>query len=243
MNKEISATLLRGLKVIVHLSESIGPQSLTQISEELNMSTSSVHRFLQTFKMEGFVYQDPHSKMYSLGFTYLNYANKVLADIEIASILNPWLIKLREETKETVGYYLPSGMIRVCVLEHESALEIRSSVGVGQTHPLHLGASGRAILAFQSVRSQEKILATLNKEDRIILEEKLAMTKELGYAINDEEEISTNVGALSVPVFNHRKQVLGSLSVSGPLFRWNKQTMQPFIPMLIETSEQITNSI
>lgn len=239
---EVSSTVTRAVSVINFLNEVSGPQGVSEISKGLGLSTTIVHRLLTTLKIEGMVFQDPRSKLYSLGTVFLDYANKVLTEIPMAPVIEPWLMSLRNDTGETVGFYMPSGQMRICVLEYESQQEIRRSVGIGKRLPIHIGASGRAILAFQSTELQERLLATLPKDERSQLEQKLEETRALGYATN-EEEISSNVAALSAPVFDKQLRVIGALSISGPLFRWNRQTMKLHVDALLSATEEITHSL
>ncbi|WP_233190939.1 IclR family transcriptional regulator [Sporosarcina sp. P19] len=240
--QEVSSTVVKAISVINYLNEVSGPQGVSDISKGLGLSTTIVHRLLTTLKLEGMVFQDPRSKLYTLGTIFLDYANKILTEMPIAPVVEPWLMSLRNNTGETVGFYMPTGQMRICVLEYESQQEIRRSVGIGKRLPLHLGASGRAILAFQSPEQQERVLGTLSVEERHELEHILQEVQNQGYATN-EEEISSNVAALSVPVFDKQQSVIGALSVSGPLFRWNRQTMEPYIASVIAASKEITDAL
>ena len=239
---EVSATVVRAMSIIHYLNDVSGPKGVSEISEELELSTTIVHRLLTTLKLEGMVFQDPRSKLYSLGTIFIDYANKILTEVPIAPVIEPWLMSLRNETKETVGFYMPTGQMRICVLEYESQQEIRRSVGIGKRLPIHAGASGRAILAFQSEELQERVLATQLPEERAELIARLEETRKLGYALN-EEEITPDVGALSVPVMNAQSIVIGALSVSGPIYRWNEKTMLPYLDVLRSASKEITASL
>ncbi|MEZ7172152.1 IclR family transcriptional regulator [Sporosarcina sp. OR05] len=239
---EVSATVVRAISVINYLNDVSGPQGVSEISKGLGLSTTIVHRLLTTLKMEGMVFQDPRSKLYSLGTVFLDYANKIMSEMPIAPIIEPWLMSLRHDTGETVGFYMPTGQMRICVLEYESLQEIKRSVGIGKRMPLHVGASGRAILAFQSAELQERLLLTLPKDERSRLQELLEETRILGYATN-EEEITPNVAALSAPVFDQQGRVIGSLSISGPLFRWNRKTMESYVSELLNATNEIQHSL
>ncbi|ARD48937.1 IclR family transcriptional regulator [Sporosarcina sp. P37] len=239
---EVSSTVVRAISVINYLNDVSGPQGVSDISKGLGLSTTIVHRLLTTLKLEGMVFQDPRSKLYSLGTIFIDYANKILTEMPIAPVIEPWLMSLRNDTGETIGFYMPTGHMRVCVLEYESQLEIRRSVGIGKRLPIHVGASGRAILAFQSPELQNRLLSTLPLDERQELERLLEETRNQGYATN-EEEITTNVAALSAPVFDKEHRVIGALSVSGPLFRWNRETMEPHIAGLLAATEEITNAL
>lgn len=239
---EVAATVVRAIKIMNYLNETPGPQGVSDISKKLELSSTIVHRLLTTLKVEGMVFQDPRSKLYSLGTIFLDYANKILTEMPLAPVIEPRLIKLRNITGETAGFYVPSGHVRVCALEYESQQEIRRSVGVGKRLPLYIGASGRAILAFQSKELQERILLSVAPEKREQVRRLLEETKENGYAVN-EEEVNKNVSALSAPIFDPQKRVIGALSVSGPTFRWNRQTMKSSIPVLLEATNEISESL
>lgn len=239
---EVSSTVVRAISVINYLNDVSGPKGVSEISKDLGLSTTIVHRLLTTLKSEGMVFQNSHSKLYSLGTIFLDYANKILTEVPIAPVIEPWLMSLRNQTEETVGFYMPTGQIRICVLEYESQQEIRRSVGIGKRLPIHLGASGRAILAFQSSELQERLLATRPPEERDQLRQLLEETRSRGYATN-EEEISSNVAALSAPVFDPENRVIGALSISGPMFRWNRKTMEPHVASLIAATKEITHTL
>ncbi|WP_298788955.1 IclR family transcriptional regulator [uncultured Marinococcus sp.] len=238
---DTSATVLRALKLLNHLKENPGPQSIRYISEELEMSSTIVHRLLTTLKTEGFVFQDPQSKLYSLGVVFLDYANKVVTEFPFSSIIEPWLMKLRNITNETVGFYVPNGQTRLCVLEYESQQEIRRSVGVGKQLPIYAGATGRAILAFQPEERQKQMMKDLPFEEQQILIEKIHDTQKKGYAVS-VGEISSNVSALSVPVYDNQKHIVGALSVSGPAFRFDEESINKYIDTVIQATTEISDS-
>lgn len=208
----------------------------------MGLSTTIVHRLLTTLKLEGLVFQDPRTKHYSLGSVFVDYANKILTEMPIAPVVEPWLSDLRRETGETVGFYMPMGQSRICVLEYESQQEIRRSVGIGKRMPIHLGASGRAIMAFQPDELQSRVVDSLPLEEQDWVRSALTETRTNGYAVN-EEEITSNVAAISAPVLDRKKRVIGSLSISGPMFRWNRQVMQGHVSSLLKAAEEIGNSL
>lgn len=234
-----SATVFRALKVLDHLKEMTGPQSIKNISDDLDVSPTVIHRLLTTLKIEGFVFQDSQSKLYSLGSIFMEYANKILTELPFAPIIEPSLIQLRNITDETVGFYIPNGHIRLCVMEYESRQEIRRSVGVGTQHPVHTGATGRAILSFLSEKTQDEILKNRPFEERKKLRKKLDDTKEKGYAIS-YAEISNSVTAISAPVFDQNNHIIGALSVSGPKYRFNNEQIKVYTTELLNATKEIS---
>jgi len=240
MNTSISTTVLRAIKILNFLRDSAGPKGIKEISEALDISTTVTHRILSTLKMDGMVFQDIGSKKYSLGTVFIEYANKLITDIP--AMIDSDLIKLRDGTQETVGFYMLSGLTRVCVIEHPSQQEISRRAGVGNRIPLQLGASGRTILAFLEDELKNKVLSLLPENERIELTEQLKLVSKTKFSIS-EEELTRNVSALSAPVFGQKGKVIGAIAISGPFFRWNKETMEEHIPFLLETAEKISKSL
>ncbi|VEF49573.1 IclR family transcriptional regulator [Bacillus freudenreichii] len=242
MSSNISSTVLRAIKIINYLNETPHPQGIKDISENLNISPSITHRLLTTLKMEGMVFQETDSKKYSLGTIFIDYASKIITDFPFISLIDPHLDKLKEETQETVGFYMLTGTDRICVSEHVSDQQIRREAGIGNRIPLHLGSSGRVILPYLNKNLQKQLLDHLPVKDRDTLQTKLDEILKTGYSIN-QEELTENVAALSAPVFGTKGKIIGAISISGPSFRWNKESMEPFIPLLLKTVESISKSL
>lgn len=236
-----SATVLRALKVLNHLKDKPGPQSVKNISEDMDISLTIVHRLLTTLKLEGFVFQDPQSKLYSLGSIFIEYANKIVTELPFASVIEPKLIQLRRDTNETVGFYIRNGHMRICVMEYESEQEIKRSVGIGTKHQIHEGATGRALLAFQPVNVQEDVYKNLSVDKAKQLKIKLNDTKDSGYSIS-YEEINDNVTAISAPVYDNQKRVIGAISISGPKFRFDRIRTTKHIGTLLNATKEIEES-
>ncbi|MCY9139780.1 hypothetical protein MOF30_15040 [Peribacillus frigoritolerans] len=132
--------------------------------------------------MDGLVFQDADSKKYSLGTVFLDYANKIITDVPFVSIIDPQLIKLRDETQETVGFYMLTNMVRMCVKEHVSN---------------------------QEISRKGQVLA-------------------IGFRYN---------------LAQAEGKVIGAISISGPVFRWHKESMEQHISLLLKTAESISNSL
>ncbi|MHC0551587.1 IclR family transcriptional regulator [Salinicoccus sp. CNSTN-B1] len=235
---DISTTVLRALKILDHMKETPGPQSISHISRDLDISPTIAHRLLTTLKMEGFVFQDEQTKLYSLGTVFMEYSNRILTQLPFSSLIEPKVLELRNVTEETVGFYIPSGYKRLCLIEYESQQEIRRSTGVGRELPIHSGATGRVLLAYQPDDIREKILATLPDAERQVLEKKIEVVLEHGYALS-YGEITDNVSALSAPVYDQQNRLIGALSISGPSFRFSDEMVQSHVPTLLAATADI----
>jgi DNA-binding IclR family transcriptional regulator len=70
------------------------------------------------------------------------------------------------------------------------------------------------------------------------LEKQLAGIAEAGYATTSEE-LEPGLNAVAVPVRNHRGAVIGSVSISGPAFRFDPER----IPGLVDELKQAGHSV
>ncbi len=239
---ETSLTLQRAIDVLDYLATVDEPQTLTRIADAVNLSPAVAHRLLSTLKSRGLVLQEMPTRRYALGWRMMDYANRILSTMSIAPVIEPYLHLLRDRTQETVTYHVASGQARVCVLEAESAQEVRRRVGIGRRVPLYAGASGRAILAFLPEREQERVLAGLPDETRQRVEKLCQLTRESGYAMSQEES-AKSVAALAAPVFGQQGEVVGAISISGPLFRWTEDAMRPHVSALLEITKEISQML
>lgn len=243
MKQEHSLTLHHAIDILDHLSDVSGLQSLSDIAAAAGITPPAAHRLLATLKARGMVLQDPRTRQYALGLGLLAYANRITASAPFASVIEPYLVQLRDLSGETTTFHVPRGTVRVCVLECESRQEIRRTVGVGRQVPLYAGASGRAILAFQPMTEQDKLISSLDAEEQKTVRARLEETRRLGYAMSFEES-TANVAALAAPLFDRgRDSVLGSVSISGPVFRWHRETMRPFAEKLLEIIHKIEQAV
>ena len=239
MKQEQSLTLHHAIDILDHLASASGLEPLSDIAAAAGITPPAAHRLLATLKSRGLVLQDPGTRRYSLGLAFLTYANRITSSAPFGPVIGPFLDQLRDRTGETTTFHVPRGTVRICVLESESRQEIRRTVGVGRQVPLHAGASGRAILAFQPPTEQEALISSLGEEDRVRVRGLLEATRAAGYATSFEES-TANVAALAAPLFDRKRgRVLGSISISGPVFRWHAETMRPFVEPLLVTIARI----
>jgi DNA-binding IclR family transcriptional regulator len=239
---DLSSTLIKAIDILDLLVASSGPMSLSVIAKQVGFNITVTHRLVSTLRHRGLIIQDPATKGYSLGWRLVNYGDRVLATIPYAALANPWLEQLRDMTGETTTLHVRSGEQRICVLECESRADLRRSVGVGRRGLLHKGASGRAILAFLTESQQKQILAPLSDTERQTVSFLLDDTRARGYAISYEES-ARNVASVAAPVFDAKGNIVSSISISGPLFRWTVEEMVPFIPELLKAAAAIREEL
>ena len=125
-----------------------GPSGLLDISNELELNKSTVHRILNSLICMDYVKQDPDTSKYSLTFKICSLSNQVLSHNSLIDIARPYIQDLAEQTGETVHLVQMEGVNAVYIDKVEAPHNsVRMVSMVGKTIPLYCSGVGKAILA------------------------------------------------------------------------------------------------
>src|SRR5215510_2825095 len=205
---------------------------LTDISQRLGLHKSTTHRLLSLLKKKRLISADATSQLYSLGPGIVELAWIILRQQDVRSVCAPYLERLRQATNETVSLYIRMGDCRVCIEELESGQDIKYSQAAGLAAPLHVGAPGKAFLAYLPPPELEAILATLplvaitpnTLTDRAQLLEELATVRQHGYAVSVGER-SLWASAAAAPIWDWSGKPIAAVSVLGPSQRLTSEVL------------------
>lgn len=235
--------------VLLALSRNDVSIGVSAISRELLLSKAVVHRILQSLVSRDLVRIDPDTREYSLGPSATALGARALRQLDLRTVAREELVSLRNETQETTTLSLLVAEQRTYVDQFVSAQEIKMTVELGRMYPLYAGASSRAILAFlpqpDVVRILQSGLMPLTTEtihDRQALEERLAEVHRDGYATSRGERQS-GAGSVAAPVFGSDGRVVGSISVCGPLARFDAATVAQYIPLVTASAARISTQL
>jgi len=78
--------------------------------------------------------------------------------------------------------------------------------------------------------------------DKRELEKELSKVREQGFAL-DREENEKNVRCVAAPIRNYQGEVIAALSISGLIFRIDRNAQNSLKEALIETSEKISKRL
>jgi DNA-binding IclR family transcriptional regulator len=223
---------------------------LTDISRRLGLHKSTVHRLLAVLKKKGLVVADASSQLYSLGPALVELAWVILRQQDLRSVCRPHMEELRRLTRETVSLHIRLGDKRVCVEELESEQEVRFAATLGLAAPVHVGAPGKALLAFLPEAELERLLPTLSLTaitaetitEAGVLRAELAATRARGYAISVGER-SPWAAAVAAPIFDWRGQLCAALSVAGPTQRLTAMGLEALGAQIVEAAAKISAAL
>jgi len=189
-----------------------------------SLPRSAVHRILHEMQRQDLLSAVPggHFRVGPL----LTRTALILADrLDISRVARPILDDVTARTGETaiLCLYAPNRRQFWAVDAAESAHPIRYIwESLRDWNDLHLGSSGKGILAFLPPDEQGDILTRLPDPvpglrplPKAVLREQLAEARERGYVVSHGERISGAVGA-SAPIYDAIGRVVGDIVISWP---------------------------
>ena len=209
----------RVLALLLTFSADDNTLTARQLAERTGIALPSVYRYITLLRETGLLAGDERGS-YRLSARLIGLARAAEAAESIIEVADPVMHGLAEQTGETVILVRLIGRSAVCVHRVQSAQRLRISFEPGQPLPLERGASSRLLLASLTLQVRKEYLAPLAERDpeaAALLEKKIVMAGQQGFATS-EEEIHKGVWAASAQVMQG-KRVMAVLTVPSPLVR------------------------
>jgi IclR family transcriptional regulator, acetate operon repressor len=241
------ATIERALSVLDLIAASDQTDvGVTEVARSLGLSKAVVHRVLVTLVARDYLQVDPTSRRYRLGPMALVLGSAYLDRLDVRTLALPHLHDLSMRTGETATFSLRNGFSRMYVDQVTPDREIKMSVAIGRSYPLHAGSSSKSFLAFLSGDEQEaylrdRELAALTGTtivDADVLRAELAAIRERGYAISLEER-QAGAASIAAPILDRDGRPLAAISVCGPVERFRAQ-FDAVPPLLLAACGEIS---
>ncbi|MDO8688494.1 MAG: IclR family transcriptional regulator [Dehalococcoidia bacterium] len=236
----------RAIDIISYVADQDGATSLRDVSRDLGLSKSTVHRILSSLQAKAIVAKDPDSR-YAIGPRVIRWGRPSLHQGALASVVLPFLYQLRDDADETVSFHLRVHAHQVAIEQVESRKELRRTLDLGKMAPLGLGAPGKAMLAYLPQPEKLEVFRILDAHgfppDRIdALEEELAAVRLRGVALSFGERVPVGA-AVSAPVFGNAGRVVGAIALSGPANRLRVKVLESHVDRVRDVASQISMEI
>lgn len=246
----VKSLLDRCFDLITLLSENAGGMSLGEISRRLDVPKSAAHRLLTSLCVLGWAEQDPDSGFYRLSLRLAVVGQRLLAGTRIPDICQPILDRLANTTK-SLG--------RIAIIDPDGLTWIAQSQGVrtGLVYqpelvarvPLHTTANGKAWLATleRDEALARAVASGLGRNDlggpraittKPTFSAALDETQERGWA-SALEEAEPGVAAIAA-VIRVGEQVVGTVSVAGPIHRFSPTVISQLAEQVMATAQELS---
>lgn len=216
--------------------------SAADIVARTRLPRSSVFRDLKLLISSGFIFQDSINKRYALGPRVLQLGMAARRQLSSEELVVVPLIDLVRETGESVTFSLVDLPWRVCVYVIEAPSELRQFAQVGTRYPLHLGAAGKAILAFLPSNTVAAVLKShsVTRSQSTEITGQLVQIRKRGYSVTAGERIA-GASSAAAPVFVG-SSIYGSVAVAGPTDRF-KTTIERHQRMVVEAARRLSERL
>ncbi len=174
------------------------PARLQELADGLGVPRSSMYALLQTLITRGWVRTDATGSLYGIGIHALLTGTSYLDSDPRVRAVRPFLDEASQAVGETLHLGRLDGMRVVYLATRESHEYLRTISRVGRRLPAHVGALGKALLAERDDGElpegpYERFTPnTLTERDALLAD--LAVTRERGYAVDQEEGVPGLVG-------------------------------------------------
>ncbi|NID25304.1 DNA-binding transcriptional regulator KdgR [Klebsiella pneumoniae] len=210
---------------------------ITELSQRVMMSKSTVYRFLQTMKSLGYVAQEGESEKYSLTLKLFELGARALQNVDLVRSADIQMRELSRLTKETIH-------------KIDSMYNLRMYSRIGRRNPLYSTAIGKVLLAWRDRSEVEQILDGVeykrSTERTITSTEELLKVldgvREQGYG-EDNEEQEEGLRCIGVPVFDRFGVVIAGLSISFPTLRFSEERLHEYVAMLHQAARKISEQM
>lgn len=240
-------SICRAIEIIELFSKlQVKQLGVSEISKYLAMHKTTAFRILKTLEHMGWLMQAENSK-YQLTTGILRATIGIRNNFDMKEIISTEMEKLSKKYNENIILTTIVDAIGVWINMIKSTHILSEDVESGYSVPLHIGATGKVLLAFKG----EEFRKDFFKKHKIEIAETLGEKK----LIKDIEEILKNrcgvstsevtegITAVSVPILGAKAELLYGLTISGPSNRFSKEKIEDMKVDLLKISNHIESEL
>ncbi|EPJ49996.1 MAG: hypothetical protein OFPI_21490 [Osedax symbiont Rs2] len=224
---------------------------LSELARMANIDKAGTRRLLVALQKHAFIEQNLDSRDYRLGTGFLHLARVRESTFPMASVIEPILRKLTQQTEEAAHASLSSGVETdlLTIGVSASTRAIRVHVQDDEKLPLHATASGCAYLAFSSEERYQTLVKgslTSYTQETICDLQKFrthvdgAFAK--GYAVSNQT-LEEGAFGIAAPFFDALGQPSGAVAIASPVSRMDDEREALFAQLVVNAAIEISKSL
>ncbi|WP_421856401.1 DNA-binding transcriptional regulator KdgR [Marinomonas sp.] len=240
------------MKVFAILSALSEHKSLgvTELSQIVMTSKSTVYRFLQTMKMLGFVSQEGDDDRYSLTLKLFEVSSRAMEYVDLVALTEPYMASIGEQTKEALHLGIRDGDGIIYIYKVDAQYNLRMQSRIGGRNPLYSTAIGKVLLAerpesyIRDILVNTEFVPSTDKTHRSIdsLLEELKKVKEQGYGVDNEEQ-EEGLRCIGAPIYDRLGNVIAGLSLSFPTLRYTPEKFDRYVGLLQNAATKVSEKL
>ena len=210
------------------------PCTLAELVEATSLPRATAHRLAVALEVHRLLARDGEGR-FVVGPRIGELAAAVPDPIVVLS--GPVLAWVRDECGESAQLYRRDGNERVCVAAAERATGLRTTVPVGSRLPLTAGSGAQVLCAWSDPATLTHVLDSAEFTLR-----SLAEVRRRGWAQSVGQR-EAGVASVSAPLCGRDGELLGAISISGPIERLGRNPGERFAPVLVTGARRIVAAL
>jgi len=242
--------LLKQLDHVLALFSHERPEiSVLDAAALLRRPRSTTYRLMAQIEKVGFLDRDGETGLYRLGIRLAALGELAQRSTSLQRISHPVLRRLSRQTGETATLLLLVDGEGIAVLHSESTHRVVAKGILGRYWPIHASAGGKALLTWLpegEVKAVLKKPLTRYTPTTIVtlaaLKKEFRQIRERGYA-TVRGEFMDDVWGVAVPIFNHREELEGAVTLGGPRSRVTRARLPELGKILIAAGKEVSRAL
>lgn len=239
-------SLEKGLAVLMAFAKRGPKLSLSQIAQITGMVPPTATRFIRTLEDLGYLVRDPNTKCYSLSPKILSIGFSLIENMDLRHRVSAQLLEITKQLNVDTACTILDHTEVVYIERFRSTSVVSLQLTVGSRLPAYTSAMGRAILAFMDPAEAEAVIDASDMQkhthhtitEKAALLERLALVRENGFAIN-QQELVLGMAAIAAPVMTGSR-VEGSFGASFPVQRLEEEGfLEKVKERILGTAQQV----
>ncbi len=249
----VISSIDRALEILLYLHSKKKEMGISEISRDLGIYKSTIHRTLNTLEHRGFISQNPDNGKYWLGLKLYALGMAVGEGLDLKGIVKPFAQELSDRFNESVNVSVldfQSGDVPMTMIIHKvevSSHRVRIDPQIGELYLAYSSAVGKSMLAFSEskvIESMRDCKFTRHTSNTIgsyeeLLEE-LETIRKTGVSIDNEEE-EIGLTCVASPIFDGNRKVIAAISLTGPTFRMLDNNLEEIKKQVHMTANKISD--
>jgi DNA-binding IclR family transcriptional regulator len=229
--------------------------SLGEVSQAVEMQSSTVHHLLASLIQFQMVEQDPISKRYRLGLHLIELGSSAMSSTTLARVARRPVEQVANATRQSCSLLGFHGLVRTPILSTSSQEMLLAQPAPLNVDTLHATGSGKLLLAFlpdleladyldrarQGRLRLERFTAyTLTNPSQLI--EELQEIRMQRYAL-DHQEYGLGVNCISAAVQDASQSVVGCLDMVFPIYNVSQEQIAEWTATMCQAATALSNQL
>ncbi len=215
----------------------------------LERPRSTAYRLLAQIASAGFLDRDDETGLFRLGIRLAVLGELAQRSTSLQRLAHPALRRLSQKTGETATLLLLVDGEGTAVLHSESTHRVVAKGVLGRYWPLHASAGGKVLLAWRPIPEAKQLLTTplprytpqtITSVAALLRE--LAQIRKRGYA-TVRGEFMDDVWGVAVPIFNHRDELEGAVTLGGPSSRVTRARLPELGTIILAAGADLSRAL